>query len=62
MWLFEDDICMCGNPDNCPDKNRCERAATRKPGIYSFALFYEEGKECKYFIEIIDKKENKNVK
>ena len=34
-----------------------ERAATKKPGIYSFALFYEKGKECEYFIKI-DKKEN----
>ena len=46
--MFEYDICVCGNADLCPRKNECKRAV--KPiGIYTAALFYEEGKECEYF-------------
>ena len=54
MW-YDDDICFCGNADLCPHKDQCKRAERRGPGIYTMSLFYEEGKECEYFWE----KENK---
>lgn len=48
--FFDDDICLCGNADNCPNKDRCRRAE-KKIGIHTYSLFYEEGKECEYFFE-----------
>ncbi len=56
MW-FEDDICFCGNAYECPYKNDCRRAE-RKPGIHSYANFYNEDKKCEYFLkkEKIEKK------
>ena len=52
--LFEEDICKCGNADECPNKDICLRGKkTTKPGIYTVALFYDEkNKECKYFIPV----------
>lgn len=47
--MFEYDICRCGNPDQCPLKNQCERAKPVPAGIYTVSLFYEEGKDCEYF-------------
>ena len=49
--MFEYDISFCGNKENCPNKDKCERAKKLPPGIYTFSLFYEEGKECENFIE-----------
>ena len=46
--MFEYDYCFCGNAASCPHKNQCKRAES-KPGIHTYSLFYEEGKECEYF-------------
>lgn len=46
--MFDDDICMCGNAAQCPLKDQCRRAES-KPGIHTYALFYEEDEECEYF-------------
>lgn len=54
MW-FDDDYCLCGNPEKCQHKGECIRAV-RKTGIHTYSLFYDENKECEYFI----KKEVKN--
>ena len=55
--MFENDICLCGNAANCPHKNECKRAGKHGPGIYTVALFYEEGKECEYFMKKVIKNE-----
>jgi hypothetical protein len=49
--FFDDDICLCGNSDSCPYKNECLRAERRGPGIFTVSLFYQEDKECEYFIK-----------
>lgn len=51
--LWEDDICFCGNHEDCPKKDKCLRAYKyNKPGIYTMAAFYNsDNKECEYFIE-----------
>lgn len=49
--MFEDDICRCWNSDLCPRKDQCERAKRGGPGIYTVSSFYEEDKECEYFME-----------
>ena len=46
--MFEYDYCFCGNAVSCPLKDQCKRAES-KPGIHTYSLFYEEGKECEYF-------------
>lgn len=49
-WI-DDDICLCGNADKCPNKENCLRnGAKKKPGIYTISLFYQENKECEYYI------------
>jgi len=53
-WIIND-VCLCGNKENCPNKDNCKRAAKRKAGIYTVSLFYEEGKECEYYIPIIER-------
>ena len=47
--MFDWDISYCGNSDKCPLKDECRRGKVPGPGIYSYCLFYEEGKECKDF-------------
>lgn len=51
--LWDDDICFCGNGENCPKKDKCMRIKKdNKPGIYTMALLYDPNKkECEYFIE-----------
>ena len=49
--MFEYDICLCGNADQCPHKDNCKRAEEHGPGIYTVSLFYQEDKECEYFWE-----------
>ena len=52
--MFEFDICLCGNNENCPDRENCLRATRRKTGIFTVSDFYsirEEEKDCKYFID-----------
>ena len=54
--MFEDDICLCGNADKCPNKDICVRGQKHGPGIYTIALFYnEKNKECEYFIPVLKK-------
>jgi len=55
--MFEYDICLCGNKENCPKKETCERAVNPGPGIYTLSLFYQENKECEYYLSL---KQNKN--
>lgn len=53
--FWDDDICFCGNGENCPKKDKCMRIRN-KPGIYTMALLYDPNKEeCEYFIERKDK-------
>lgn len=50
--MFEFDICLCGNNEDCPYRRECLRA-TKKigPGIYTISNFYDREKdECEYFI------------
>ena len=56
MFLFEDDICLCGNAENCPKKETCRRAKSHGPGIYSYAAFYKENEECEDYWEIKEEK------
>ena len=49
--MFEYDICRCGNSEECPRKNECERAK-RVIGICTMSLFYTGEDECEYFIPI----------
>ena len=57
--LWDDDICFCGNGENCPKKDKCMRMRKdNKPGIYTMALLYDPNKEeCEYFME----RKNKNA-
>ena len=48
--MFDDDICFCGNSKECPNKDTCRRAEN-KIGIHTYANFYEQGKECEYYIK-----------
>ena len=50
--MFEFDICLCGNNQECPDKDKCLRAIKRT-GINTVSDFYSirEKDKCKYFIE-----------
>lgn len=50
--MFEFDICLCGNNEKCPDKDKCLRAIKRT-GICTVSDFYSirEKYKCKYFIE-----------
>ena len=50
--FFEDDICKCGNAEDCPSKDKCLRARKGHPGgIYTVSLFYNGKEKCEYFIE-----------
>lgn len=48
--FFDDDICLCGNSEKCKYRNNCMRAE-KKIGIHTYSLFYEDEKECKYYIK-----------
>ena len=48
--MFDYDICLCGNMDQCPYKDDCLRAEKPGPGIYTMSLFYQKDKECEYYI------------
>ena len=54
--MFNDDICLCGNKEDCPNKDTCRRAKSHGSGIYTISLFYQKDKECEYYLPI---KENK---
>ena len=48
MFFDEDDICKCGNAEDCPSKEKCFRAKPGRPGfIYTVSLFYN-GKDRGY--------------
>ena len=49
--FFEDDICKCGNSEECPNKDKCLRAKKSQSGIYTVSLFYNGKEKCDYFIE-----------
>ena len=51
--LWDDDICFCGNHEDCPKKDKCLRAYKyNKPGIYTIAAFYNpDNEKCEYYIE-----------
>lgn len=49
--MFEVCLCRCGNADECPHKEECERAK-RVVGICTMSLFYTGDDECEYFIPI----------
>ena len=52
MFFHEDDICKCGNAEDCPSKGKCFRAKPGRPGsIYTVSLFYNGKEKCDYFIE-----------
>ena len=57
--MFEFDICLCGNGDECPYSKECLRGSKRMgTGIYTISNFYDPNSdECEYFIEK-DKKGN----
>ena len=57
--MFEDYLCRCGNADECPHKEECERAK-RVAGICTMSLFYTGEDKCEYFIPI--KESDKDVK
>ena len=51
--MFEYDLCRCGNANKCPSKDECERARVDLPaGIYTYSDFYNENRECEYYIPI----------
>ena len=53
--MFDYDICLCGNGENCPKKEECKRYVLTKkvgPGVYTYSLFYNEKKECEDFYPI----------
>ena len=57
--MFEYDICLCGNNEKCPQKDKCARVVN-KSGIYTVSLLYNPNVEkCEYFI---DKEVDTNVK
>lgn len=49
--MFEFDICLCGNKEDCPKKDTCLRAINVKAGIYTYSLFYIRGTDCKEYID-----------
>lgn len=52
MFFDEDDICKCGNAEDCPSKEKCFRAKPGRPeSIYTVSLFYDGKEKCDYFIE-----------
>lgn len=59
--MFEYDICACGNPEGCINKETCARYKVGKmPGIHTYSLFNNHEDKCKYYIE--DKEGEDNVK
>ena len=57
--MFEYSLCLCGNNEKCPQRDKCARVCT-KPGIYTMSLLYNPNSEkCEYFIE---KEVDTNVK
>ena len=48
--MFEFDICLCSNFEDCPRKDECLRAQ-KLVGIHSYSLLYEGGEGCEYFIK-----------
>ena len=60
MGFFDYDYCFCGNANECPKKDTCRRGL-HVPGIHSYAEFYKENEECKYYWKKeVAKKENIN--
>ena len=57
--LWDDDICLCYDYEECPKKDKCLRAGEhKKPGVYTISRFYDPNNEkCEYFIE----RKNKNA-
>lgn len=51
--MFEFDICLCGNGDECPYHKECLRGSKKMgTGIYTISNFYDPNSdECEYFIE-----------
>ncbi len=55
------DICACGNPEGCINKETCARYKVGKmPGIHTYSLFNSHEDKCEYYIE--DKEGEENVK
>ena len=55
--MFEYDICLCGNSEMCPYKDKCERAVHRV-GIHTYSNLYKLNEECGYFLPRKKKIEN----
>ena len=48
--FFDDDICFCGNADDCPLKEKCKRARKAGAGIHTYSLFYNANDDkCEFF-------------
>jgi hypothetical protein len=58
MW--DNDICLCGNAAECPNKDTCRRARKHGPGVYTISYFYKEGEKCEYYLK--RKEVDKNAK
>jgi len=49
--FFEDDICLCGNGDKCPNGDTCYRYRHSPVGICTVSLFYNpDAKKCDFYI------------
>lgn len=44
------DITMCGNPGECPFKDRCQRNTTEPSMHQSWSGFYTPGEKCGHFM------------
>ena len=55
------DITWCTNSKKCKNKD-CQRIISKRPKNlhcqYSIADFYEEGKECKYYLKESEEQSN----
>lgn len=55
-WIYFDRT-FCGNSQNCPRSQFCERALNDEEKklivgkLINYSSFYENGKECQHFIE-----------
>lgn len=58
--MFEYDICLCGNAEECPHKETCQRAMKHGPGIYTVSNFYEEKDTCDYYYPIKENVDESN--
>lgn len=48
--VIYDDICFCGNAQNCPKQKECRRGQSLI-GIHTYSNFYIENEECEYFLK-----------